>query len=127
MTTNEQSPIQDLIAKWRAKFPASALKSSDDYYAGQANGTLKCSDELEALIATSSPPANPDWGVILCHLCGDEIVLVSSATMEMAVSQHYRWIHGATNQKERAQPLSAGAVDPQACSTGNLSTREKDN
>ncbi len=32
--------------QWLSTFPATALKSTDDYYAGQANGTLKCADAL---------------------------------------------------------------------------------
>ncbi len=52
-----RAQIQELIDRWRAKFPASATKSSDDYYAGQANGTLKCSDQLEILLAALSSPS----------------------------------------------------------------------
>jgi hypothetical protein len=43
--------IAALVEKWRKMFPVSALKCSDDYYAGQACGTLKCSDQLETLAA----------------------------------------------------------------------------
>jgi hypothetical protein len=44
-----------LVLKWRQKFPVASLMCADDYYAGQANGTLKCSDQLEAAIVMLEP------------------------------------------------------------------------
>jgi hypothetical protein len=65
--------LDKLVLKWRAKFPAASWKSRDDYYAGQACGVLKCSDELEAALRARPALSDGNTFVYCDHVGSGEL------------------------------------------------------
>jgi hypothetical protein len=125
-----------LVEKWRAAFPASALRSRDDYYAGQACGTLKCSDQLAAALscpsepqvqgtrdkAQGSPgtpaPAGNVNGVLYCYGgCGRryedfglDTILPTPLWNQIAVGPPFREPHPADEKEGRGGVLCAACI-----------------